>query len=247
MSQLGTSASMNILANQDYAYYNGTSMATPHVAGAAALAWSNNIDCTVTEVRDALKATAVDLETAGRDDKTGFGLVQVKAASDYMAANCGGTPPPPTGNVLTNGQAKTGLTGNAGTELAYTMAVPAGATSLSFDMSGGTGDADLYVKFGSAPTTSSYDCRPYKNGNVESCPIDPAQEGTYYVKVIGYTSFSGVSLVGSFTETTTTPGYNTTVSNISASRNTWKYYTIDVPAAMSTFEVETYGGTGDAD
>lgn len=114
-------------------------------------------------------------------------------------------------------------------------------------MSGGTGDADLYVKFGSAPTTSSYDCRPYKNGNAESCPIDPAQEGTYYVKVIGYTSFNGVSLVGTYTETTTTPGYNTTVSNISASRNTWKYYTIDVPAGMSTFEVETYGGTGDAD
>lgn len=247
MGQLGTSASMTINANQDYAYYNGTSMATPHVAGAAALAWSNNIDCSVTEVRDALKATAVDLETAGRDDKTGFGLVQVKAASDYMAANCGGTPPPPPSNELVNGQAVTGLSGSANQELSYTMVVPAGATGLSFDMTGGTGDADLYVKFGSAPTTSSYDCRPWKNGNVESCPIDPAQSGTYYVKVIGYSAFSGVSLTGSYTETTTTPGYNTTVSNISATRNNWKYYTIDVPAGMTKFEVETYSGSGDAD
>ena len=249
LSQVGQAVSMGITANQDYAYYNGTSMATPHVAGAAALAWSNNMDCTVTEVRDALKATAVDLETAGRDDKTGYGLVQVKAASDYMAANCGTTPPPPPPMVLENGTAKTGLSGSAGSEVEYTMVVPAGATGLSFDMTGGTGDADMYVKFGSSPTTSSYDCRPYKTGNVESCPISTAQAGTYYVKVIGYSSYSGVSLTGSFTEQSTNPDpdYSETVTGISASRNDWKYYTIDVPAGKSTFEVSTYGGSGDAD
>lgn len=248
LGQLGQNASMSVVANQDYAYYNGTSMATPHVAGAAALAWSNNIDCTVTEVRNALKATAVDLETTGRDDKTGYGLVQVKAASDYMAATCGGvTPPPPSGNQLVNGQAETGLSGGANAELSYTMSVPAGATALSFNITGGSGDADLYVKFGSAPTTSSYDCRPWKSGNVESCPIDPAQEGTYYVKVIGYSAFSGVSLTGSYTVSTPTQGFNTTVTNISATKNNWKYYTIEVPANVTTFDVETYSGTGDAD
>ena len=33
-------------------------------------------------------------------------------------------------------------------------------------MSGGTGDADLYVRAGSKPTTSTYDCRPYKGPSV---------------------------------------------------------------------------------
>ncbi len=251
LGQLGSNTTLSISANQDYAYYNGTSMATPHVAGAAALAWSNNPDCTVTEVRDALKATAVDLDAAGRDDKTGYGLVQVKAASDYMAANCGGgTTPPPSGNELTNGTPITGLSGASGSELAYTMNVPAGASDLSFTMSGGTGDADLYVRFGSAPTTSTYECRPYLNGNNESCTITNIQTGTYHVMVRGYSTFSGVSLTGSYTEGSTgggSQGYNETVSNISASRNEWKYYTLEVPAGMSTFNVDIYGGSGDAD
>jgi len=246
LSQVGQAVSMAVVGNQDYAYYNGTSMATPHVAGAAALAWSNNIDCTADEVRTALKATAVDLETAGRDDKTGHGLVQVKAASDYMAANCGTTPPPPPPNVLENGVAKTGLSGSASSETSFTMDVPAGATNLTFDMSGGTGDADLYVKFGSAPTANDYDCRPYKGGNTESCPIANAQAGTYHVKIIGYSSFSGVSLTGSYT-TNTNPGYTETVNNISAARNDWVYYTVQVPAGMSEFKVSMEGGSGDAD
>ncbi len=67
-------------------------------------------------------------------------------------------------------------------------------------MSGGSGDADLYVRFGTVPTTSSYDCRPYLNDNNETCSISNAQIGTYYVMVRAYSTFSGVSLVGSYTE-----------------------------------------------
>jgi len=248
MGQLGSSATLTVNGSQDYAYYNGTSMATPHVAGVAALAWSNNPNCTANDVRTALKNTAVDLDTAGRDDKTGYGLVQAKAASDALAADCGGTTTPPTtGNVLENGVAKTGLASS--TELSFTMEVPAGATDLKFDMSGGTGDADLYVKFGSAPTSSSYDCRPYKSGNTESCPISSAQAGTYYVKVVAYSAFSGVNLTGSFTEPSTggATGGSASVTDISVSRRAWKYYTIDIPAGMSTLDFVMSGGTGDAD
>jgi serine protease len=104
-----------------------------------------------------------------------------------------------TGNVLTNGVPVTGLAATTGNKLNYTMVVPSGATNLKFVMSGGTGDADMYVKFGSAPTTSSYDCRPYVTGNSESCPITTAQAGTYYVMLNAYASFTGVTLTGSFT------------------------------------------------
>ena len=252
MGQLGTNANLNVVGNQDYAYYNGTSMATPHVAGVAAIVWSNNPSCTATEVRNALKSTAIDLGTAGRDDKTGFGLVQAKAASDSLASSCGGTTPPPSnGNVLANGVAKTNLAGSASQQLSFTMEVPAGATALNFDMAGGTGDADLYVKFGSAPTTSSYDCRPYKGGNAESCPIATAQAGTYHVKVIGYSAFSGVNLTGSFTEPSTGGGTATggsaSVTDITVARRAWTYYTVDIPAGMSTLDFNMSGGSGDAD
>ncbi|MFC5527408.1 pre-peptidase C-terminal domain-containing protein [Rhodanobacter ginsengisoli] len=103
------------------------------------------------------------------------------------------------GNVLSNGVAATGLSATTGNSVAYTMVVPAGATNLKFVISGSSGDADLYVKFGSAPTTSSYDCRPYLTGDNETCTISNVQAGTYYVMVRAYQSYSGVSLTGSYT------------------------------------------------
>jgi len=115
----------------------------------------------------------------------------------------------PPSNVLTNGVAVTGLAATTGNSLNYTMVVPAGATNLKFVISGGTGDADMYVKFGSAPTDTVYDCRPYANGNAETCTITTAQAGTYYVRLKAYSSFSGVSLTGSYTA----PGSTQTYSN----------------------------------
>ena len=251
MSQLGANANLNVVSNQDYAYYNVTSMATPHVTGVAAIVWSNNPDCSATEVRNALKSTAIDLDVAGRDDKTGYGLVQAKAASDALAASCSTTTTPPTGgNVLANGVAITSLSGAASEELSFTMEVPAGATDLNFTMAGGTGDADLYIKFGSAPTTSNYECRSWAGGNGESCPIPTVQAGTYHVKVIGYSAFTGASLTGSFTEGSTgggATGGSASITDISVGRRAWTYYTINVPAGMATLDVTTSGGSGDAD
>jgi hypothetical protein len=48
----------------------------------------------------------------------------------------------------------TGISGAAGSELYFSIEVPAGQTKLEISMSGGTGDADLYVKRGALPTTS---------------------------------------------------------------------------------------------
>lgn len=248
MGQLGSSTTVTVNGSQDYAYYNGTSMATPHVAGVAALVWSNNINCTAEQVRSALKNTALDIDVAGRDNRTGYGLVQAKAASDSLASSCTGTTPPTSGVVLENGVAQSNL--SSGTELTFTMEVPAGATDLSFNMSGGTGDADLYVRFGSAPTSSTYDCRPYESGNNEACSISNVQAGTYYVTIDAYSAFSGVSLTGSYTAPGNgggATGGSASVSDISVSRRQWQYYTIDIPAGMSTLDFVMSGGTGDAD
>ena len=107
-----------------------------------------------------------------------------------------GVPAPLAWNVL---DTKSNLSGGSGSQTNYSYATPAGATRMKFAISGGSGDADLYVKFGSAPTTTSYDCRPYAAGNAETCTFDPSQNGTYYVMIRGYSAYSALTLQVSYT------------------------------------------------
>jgi len=58
-----------------YGFYEGTSMAVPHVAGVAALALAASPDLTVGQLENLLFTTATDLGTTGRDDLYGHGLV----------------------------------------------------------------------------------------------------------------------------------------------------------------------------
>lgn len=59
-----------------YSKLSGTSMATPVVAGAAALVWSQHPTWKPAQVREALEQTALDLGTAGRDNSYGFGRIR---------------------------------------------------------------------------------------------------------------------------------------------------------------------------
>jgi vibriolysin len=159
------------------------------------------------------------------------------------------------GNVLENGVTVTGLSATTGNQLVYTLQVPAGASGLKFTSSGGSGDGDMYVKFGSAPTTSNYDCRSWASGNSETCNISSAQAGTYYVMMHAYSSFSGMSLTGSYstggggcTPSGTVLCNGSQVSGLSASRNNWtSTYTLVVPAGATNLKFTIAGGTGDAD
>lgn len=74
----------------NYAYFDGTSMATPHVSGVAALVWSQDTTCTNQEIRDVLAASALDLGAAGRDNAYGHGLVQAADAVAVLACGGGG-------------------------------------------------------------------------------------------------------------------------------------------------------------
>lgn len=58
----------------------GTSFAAPHVAGVAALLLSQNPGWTPFQVRQRLKRTAQDVESSGRDEDTGCGLVRADRA-----------------------------------------------------------------------------------------------------------------------------------------------------------------------
>ena len=146
---------------------------------------------------------ACGAETAASD--LGYTVADVTAAFTSVGVSCsggggGGTGGDINGGALTKAVAKTGIAqSTSGYSVNYTLAVPSGATNLSFTMSGGTGDADMYVKFGSAPTDSSYDCRPYKSGNAETCTFATPSAGTYYVRLKAYSAFSGVSLLADYT------------------------------------------------
>lgn len=176
--------------NGGYNSISGTSMASPHVAGVAALVWSNHPQCTAPQIRSALNRTAQDRGTAGRDTSFGFGIVQAKAAVDEITNNgcSGGVVNPPGG-----GETFPNLSGTAGQWLRSSYTIPAGVASVTFRITGGTGDADLYVRSGTAPTTTAYTCRPYLTGNNEVCTINNPQAGTWHVGIRGYTAFSGLT------------------------------------------------------
>lgn len=83
--QVGTDSMFELkLAESDYAAWDGTSMAAPHVSGAAALAWSLDTSCTPHQVRAALDNTAHDLGAMGRDAAYGYGLVNALDAATAL-------------------------------------------------------------------------------------------------------------------------------------------------------------------
>ena len=121
------------------------------------------------------------------------GATNTRTASVTVSSGGGG------GSVLQNGVPVTGISGAASSQQFWTIDVPAGASNLVINTTGGTGDADLYVRFGAAPTTTTYNCRPYQGGNVESCSFATPQTGTYHVLVRGFSAFSGVTLTARYT------------------------------------------------
>lgn len=179
--------------------------------------------------------------------QTGTYHILVYAYSTYSGATLVASYTEPSGGgTLSNGVPKTNLSGATGSETFYTIDVPSGATNLTFNLSGGTGDADLYVRFGSAPTTSTFDCRSWNSSNNESCSFPTPQTGTYHVMIRGYAAYSGATLVASYTEPSSC-GDSGSATNLSASTGQSLNYTFAVDACATTATFTLSGGTGDAD
>jgi hypothetical protein len=98
---------------------------------------------------------------------------------------------------LVNHTAVANLAGTQGNTAHFRFAVPSGASSVTFTLSGGTGDADLYVRYGQLASTSAYDQRPYQSGNHETVTLATPRAGDYFVMLHGYSAYAGATLKAS--------------------------------------------------
>jgi serine protease len=258
--------SASIASNTATATWSGTSMASPHVAGAAALYREVHLSDTAVQVSSYINGNATVgkvTDPLGSPNRLLYtlydGLIQVVVSktgtgsgtvvSSPAGINCGSdcsetydgtstanislqattgsgdtfegwsgdcsgtsttcqvtldgsknviatfTAPTPE---LGNGETLSNLSGASGSWVYYRMDVPSGASNLLIATSGGTGDVDLYVKQGGAPTLNSYDCRPYSNSNNETCNFSTPAAGMWWTGLHGYSSYSGVSLSASY-------------------------------------------------
>ena len=198
-------------AAEGYAWYAGTSMASPHVAGVAALIQSASATPkTPAQVKKILENTAYANGgfPAGCtfDKPCGAGVVDATAAvrvangTDPLPSDPPPPPPPPPAIELQNGVTLTGLEVLEDGTLRYQLVVPNGASNLLFAMFDGTGDADIYVKYGTPPTNSSFDCRPFRFGNNETCFFPHPASGIWYVNVKGFVDSAAFSLYTSFVD-----------------------------------------------
>jgi PKD repeat protein len=208
----------------------------------ASRAWTFDDGGTSTAANPSHTYAAAGTYTVTLTVKDNAGASSSKSQSVTVATG-GGNP----GGALTSGVAVPDLSGVKGAQLNYYIDVPANSKSVTFAISGGTGDADLYIKRGAAPTTTSYDSRPYLSGNNESVVVNNPAAARYYVMLRGFAAFSGVKLVATVVANTGGMGHVEEQPNLSATTGNARSFSIEVPAGATNLVFTTSGGTGDAD
>nr|WP_315481953.1 S8 family peptidase [uncultured Undibacterium sp.] len=235
-----TSASYS--SNTGSTSMSGTSMASPHLAGVAALYLAANPNATPSQVTTAIVNNSLTGKITGIPSGVNK-FVNIQFLNGDVVT-------PPTGGVLTKDVAKS-FSAATGQSAAYTFVVPTGATNLTFKMSGGTGDGDLYTKLGSAPTTTSYLAKSDGSTNAETITIAAPTAGTYHLLANAYAAVNGASIVASYQTGTTPPSGTVLVSgtaqSVTLATNASKLYYITVPSGKTSLTFTLSGGTGDAD
>lgn len=97
--------------------------------------------------------------------------------------------------LLTSGTPVTGISGAENSQRLYRIVVPEGEAYLSVTTTDGDGDLDLFVRRGAVPTGDDDDaCASEGVDSDESCFM-PVSAGTYYILLIGFEAYSGVTLL----------------------------------------------------
>jgi len=192
-----------------------------------------------------LTASAI-ANSAGSVIVTGSDGMTTHSASVSLTAGNGGVP------TLTSGVPVTGLGGGADQQKLFAITVPAGQPVLRVQLSGdgGTGDADLYVRAGAAPTPTTFDCSSENGGNNERCTFYHPAAATYFVMVRPRFGYSNATLIATFgVDTTPALSNGVPVTGLSGAAG-WPtgetFFKLTVPAGVSRVVFETTG-VGDAD
>ena len=181
-----------------YDFYQGTSMATPHIAGLAALLYEADPAITPDQVENIIENTARPFAFNCRS--CGAGIADAAAAVIAAQGGNPGGPPPPSPPPPDNGNpgesgsfSATDLSGRPGSWQYFSFEIPEGMAALEVNLSG-SGNPDLYVQFGAPPSRGAFDCRSTVRGANDSCSIANPQAGTWYVGIRGRFFYTGVDL-----------------------------------------------------
>jgi len=151
--------------------------------------------------------------------------------------------------TLSHNEQVNNLSGGAGAEKHFKIFVPASKAQVMFLMSGGSGDADMYIRKGSQPNTISWSYRPYLTTTTEKVVVNnPSADGDwYYIMIKGYSSFSGVDFVAQFQAGPRLFRNGGSVRNIAGTYKEQRHFKIEVPLNATKLTIKTSAGSGDVD
>ena len=162
---------------------SGTSMAAPHVAGAAALYLASHPTANPVQVTASLLAASSQDRVADAGRGSPNRLLYTGPDSDERIAF-----------LLDEGIPLAHLAGNANEPVYGVTRSPGAIKYITLMLTGQHRGADLYVKFGQAPTTTDFDCHAQPRGADRICRIENPQAGDWYIMVRGNADYSGATL-----------------------------------------------------
>ena len=143
-------------------------------------------------------------------------------------------------NKLENGVPLLNQSGASGSLKFYSFDVPQGSGDrvLQLRILGGSGDADLFLRFGQDPTTDTFDCSSiappdaYNANGLDFCTVLDPQAGTWHVMLQGATTYSSVTLDARVTTLQTIPDGGS-ITGLSGGTSDVLYFNAQVPSSAA--------------